>query len=71
MKIFVKELKLGNHTEDITTLNSEYVPHVGDYVQFTIDHKIRTYQVCSVHRFYWSSNMPEMLNSVTIKVRPA
>ena len=71
MKIFVKEVKPGNHTEDLTTLNSEYIPHVGDYVQFTIDHKIRTYQVCSVHRFYWSSTMPEMLNNVVITVKQA
>ena len=70
MKIFVKEIKPGNHTEDLTTLNSEYVPHVGDYVQFDIDHKIRTYQVWSVQRFYWGT-MPEMLNNVVIKVRPA
>jgi hypothetical protein len=34
------------------------------------DHKIRTYQVCSVHRFYWDA-MPEMLNSVVIKVKLA
>ena len=69
MKIFVKEILPGNHTEDIITLKSEHVPHVGDYVQFDIDHKIRTYQVCSVYRFYWNSNMPEMLNSVVIKVK--
>ena len=68
MKIFVKELKPGNYTEDITTLNSEHVPHTGDYVQLDIDHKIHTYKVCSVHRFYWGT-MPEMLNSVTIKVK--
>ena len=71
MKIFVKELKPGNHTEDLTTINTEYIPHVGDYVQFDIDHKIRAYQVHSVHRFYWSSTMPEMLNNVVIKVRLA
>ena len=70
MKIFVKEIKPGNHTEDITILNSEYVPHVGDYVQFDINHKICTYQVCSVHRFYWDT-MPEMLNNVVIKVKQA
>jgi hypothetical protein len=70
MKIFVKELKPGHHTEDLITLDSEYVPHVGDYVQFDIDHKIRTYQVCSVHRFYLDA-MPEMLNSVVIKVKLA
>ena len=70
MKIFVKEILPGNHTKDITTLNSEYIPHVGDYVQFDIDHKIRTYQVCSVPRFYWGT-MSEMLNSVVIKVKQA
>ena len=70
MKIFVKEIKPGNHTEDITTLNSEYVPHVGDYVQFDIDHKIRTYKVYSVNRFYWGTP-PEMLNSVVITVKQA
>lgn len=70
MKIFVKKILPGNHTEDLITLNSEHIPHVGDYVQFDINHKICTYQVCSVHRFYWGT-MPEMLNSVTINVKLA
>lgn len=68
MKIFVKEILPGNYTEDITTLKSEHVPHVGDYIQFSINDKVCEYQVCSVHRFYWNL-MPEMLSSVTIKVK--
>ena len=70
MKIFVKELKPGNHTEDITTLNSEYVPHVGDYLHFVANDKVYDYQVCNVHIFYWNPE-PEMLSSVIINVKPA
>ena len=68
MKIFVKEIKPGNHTEDITTLYSDHVPHVGDYLHFVANDKVYDYQVYSVHRFYWNSE-PEMLSSVIIKVK--
>lgn len=69
MKIFIQEIALGNYTKDVTTLISEHIPQVGDYLQILINNdKVYDCQVCSVHRCYWNSE-PEMLSSVVLKVR--
>lgn len=69
MKIFIREIKPGNHTELITAIESENIPQVNDYLQILINNdKVYKCQVCSVHRCYWYPG-PEMLSSVILKVR--